>query len=446
VVVVFLGVFRWNVSRDREVFERRIAAIRAAGQPVTADDFAALYPDPPPDKDFRLLMRSCLPAGSHPSQDPVVWDSCYEELRSLTKREALDPELMERVRLETGSNTVPVELLLRTDLAGFGFREGWIKGFDGLDRDLLGDNVFCRILLNRALAVQAAYEAELGHSGRAITALVRGLQVARVPSHGTFMTGVGQLAAEAAILSVFERVLNRTSPDAEDLRRLQEALPRRANLAHDMMLHERAWQIHAWTHPESSWLFATPASRPPLERLAMGIGKLTRGYSGRLAMLDRWNRYLAATELPFQDQLRECREVGEAAQPEIDRFRNARFAHWQWLRLDAGLAAELEPGVGGAMTELALQLAQLANAQTAVAIERWRLAHPGRLPDSLADLVPAFLDAVPKDPFDAQPVRYRNLPRGFLVYCVGLDFTDDGGKEGRRGEKPGFDTTLTMER
>jgi len=165
VVVVLLGVFRWNVSRDREIFERRIAAIRSAGEPVTADDFAALYPDPPPEKDFRVLLRSCLPAGSGPLADPeVARSACFDELRSPTNRGALEPGLLERVRLETVSNAVPVELLLRTDLTGFGFREQWSRGFVA-EQESFGDRIFMRIELSRALAVRAAYEAELGQRG-----------------------------------------------------------------------------------------------------------------------------------------------------------------------------------------------------------------------------------------------------------------------------------------
>ena len=74
------------------------------------------------------------------------------------------------------------------------------------------------------------------------------------------------------------------------------------------------------------------------------------------------------------------------------------------------------------------------------------MAHPGRLPDTLSELVPAYLTVVPLDPFDGQPVRYKKLPVGYVVYCLGLDFTDNGGCEGKQGAQPGFDTTLTVAR
>lgn len=70
--------------------------------------------------------------------------------------------------------------------------------------------------------------------------------------------------------------------------------------------------------------------------------------------------------------------------------------------------------------------ASLRNAQVGLALGRYALAHTG-LPDSLEALVPDFLDRVPLDPFDDQPLRYRRVGEGFVVYAVGENMVDDGG-------------------
>jgi hypothetical protein len=63
----------------------------------------------------------------------------------------------------------------------------------------------------------------------------------------------------------------------------------------------------------------------------------------------------------------------------------------------------------------------------ALALERYRLRR-GQLPPELATLVPKFLPAVPVDPMDGRPLRYRLLPEGgFLLYSVGEDGVDNGG-------------------
>ena len=65
---------------------------------------------------------------------------------------------------------------------------------------------------------------------------------------------------------------------------------------------------------------------------------------------------------------------------------------------------------------------------TALALERHRLKH-GAYPPTLAALVPEFLKDAPVDFMDGQPLRYRLKEDGhFLLYSVGLDCEDNGGK------------------
>jgi len=49
----------------------------------------------------------------------------------------------------------------------------------------------------------------------------------------------------------------------------------------------------------------------------------------------------------------------------------------------------------------------------------------GRLPQSLAELVPEYLGAVPVDDMDGKPLRYS--PEKKVLYSVGKDLADDGG-------------------
>ena len=65
---------------------------------------------------------------------------------------------------------------------------------------------------------------------------------------------------------------------------------------------------------------------------------------------------------------------------------------------------------------------------TAIALERYR-GKNGSYPKTLAELTPEFLKIVPSDFMDGQPLRYRLTDDGhFLLYSVGLDCVDDGGK------------------
>jgi hypothetical protein len=96
-------------------------------------------------------------------------------------------------------------------------------------------------------------------------------------------------------------------------------------------------------------------------------------------------------------------------------------------------------------------LAFLRTTQTALAVERYRAAE-GRLPKSLDNLVPAYIDAIPDDPFDGNPLKYYVRQSGYVVYSVGEDQTDQSGTEqgtqGRdsRGKPLPYDITFVVER
>ncbi len=91
--------------------------------------------------------------------------------------------------------------------------------------------------------------------------------------------------------------------------------------------------------------------------------------------------------------------------------------------------------------------AHVQTALAAIAIERFRLANH-RLPDSLAELVPAFLPAEPIDPFTAKPLHYLKLTHGFTVYSVDSNGIDDHGREAPERRKPTdhatYDITFTV--
>ena len=107
------------------------------------------------------------------------------------------------------------------------------------------------------------------------------------------------------------------------------------------------------------------------------------------------------------------------------------------------------PSLSRAMVKEAGGLALVRISGTALAVERFRLVN-NRLPKDPHELAPRFLPAVPLDPFDGAPLRYKPLAKGYVVYSIGPDGHDDGGKEppvGRRGtEQVAQDITITVER
>jgi hypothetical protein len=50
------------------------------------------------------------------------------------------------------------------------------------------------------------------------------------------------------------------------------------------------------------------------------------------------------------------------------------------------------------------------------------------LPETLAELTPTYLPTVPVDMFDGGPLKYRVEGDSFIVYSIGNDYLDDGGR------------------
>jgi hypothetical protein len=67
----------------------------------------------------------------------------------------------------------------------------------------------------------------------------------------------------------------------------------------------------------------------------------------------------------------------------------------------------------------------VAATQLLIALRCYHRQH-GKLPESLDALVPEYLPAVPLDDFDGKPLRY--LPAKKLIYSIGDNLKDDGGK------------------
>ena len=91
-------------------------------------------------------------------------------------------------------------------------------------------------------------------------------------------------------------------------------------------------------------------------------------------------------------------------------------------------------------------LANHSNARVAIGVETYRL-HNGKLPTTLSELMPECMAAVPADPFTSEPLHYRLLPRGYLLYSVGADQVDNGGLAKRVGTNESqYDLPFRVER
>ena len=85
------------------------------------------------------------------------------------------------------------------------------------------------------------------------------------------------------------------------------------------------------------------------------------------------------------------------------------------------------PALGTAANRYAFTQASVDMVRIACALERYRLAH-GEYPQALDTLTPQFIEKIPHDVINGQPLHYRQTDDGkFILYSVGWNETDDGG-------------------
>ena len=146
-------------------------------------------------------------------------------------------------------------------------------------------------------------------------------------------------------------------------------------------------------------------------------------------MLRLMNAFVEAAKLPPEQQVARLKTIN----PQLDK--NAPE--------DVLLGLFLPAFDRIAQSNLRFQ-AHLRCASVALAAERFRQA-TGRWPGEIAEMVPTFLTAVPLDPFDGQPLRWKPVPMGLVIYSVGPDEADDGGRlDPNRGTRPGTDFGIRL--
>jgi hypothetical protein len=271
-----------------------------------------------------------------------------------------------------------------------------LLGFDALrrayDSDFVGALLSCRAIVNTGRSV-GDEPTEVSQMVRASCVHVALATLERILAQGE---------APAAELEAIQRILEE---EAEYPRQLISARAERA------LVHGHLQVVRTGHFNRADYGMRSSALGPQVD----GIRDRIRARTAHARRLRYLTAVVEIAKLPPEEQPARWDQL---ADPQVE-----------LPELLKALSRGVSPSKAADLFDSTL--AQLRCTFVAVAAERYRLAEH-RWPDTLEALVPRYVKAVPTDPFDGKPLRYRRTSDGVVIYALGPDRQDDGGKLDRR--------------
>jgi hypothetical protein len=444
VVLLFAALYSGYRYTLHRMIEAKLDGIRQQGYPVTLAELDKWYPQVPAGENAADIYLQAFAKFNKWNTNSLVLkrDSLpiIGNAKLPPRTQALSNEVRSLIAEYLAANTESLRLLHQgASMRRCRYPVDLTSGFEAPLLHLNDVRQGARLL-----ALKGILRSEEGTGEAASEAIIDGLCLARsLEQEPTLISQLVRVACQGIALTDLERMLNRTAASDSELSQLATSVSDAEDsqtmirgvvgegLNGDSVFRMSVRELTKWGC--QGWLpVALGTTNRYVVAPAIGLYRAT-GF----IELDHLN-FLSSTEY----YIGVCQKPSPALLAFSKSFDNRRRNHSRW-RLFSGMFLPTY----GVFRNSAEGSARLGTARIALAIERYRLAQGG-LPDSLGDLIPTSLDAVPTDPFDGQPLRYKKLANGYVVYSVGENGKDDGGDETiseRTNWKP-KDITFTVER
>ncbi|MCK4850026.1 MAG: hypothetical protein KAT11_01685 [Phycisphaerae bacterium] len=428
IAIVAVPVFYilYHNALDNRV-KAKLDAIRKAGYPATLEELNDWYVEPPPGENAAEVFLDAFSQYVEPGdkRDELPFFSKFELPPG---QEPLPEETKKHIAEFLAENHEMLKLLQQAVAMehcrySLDFTEGIALVLPDIGRARSAAWLLC---------LKAILHAENDEPDLATESINLALGVANsFAKEPIIISQLVRGTCQAMAVSSLERVLQGTQLTDEQLAKLATALAAAEDT--QAMLRaiagERCLVSDVFSRPDEISQIATMTGSEiplagPLFLLYRASGLLEQDH---LCYLELKTRYVEALELPLPKRLQAAKAVGDEV-PNLPKYRV--------------LTRALFPALSRTVQIDIVNIARLRTCLAAVAAQRYRLTY-GKLPERLSQLVPAYLDAVPEDPFDGQPLRYKKLAEGYVVYSIGHDGKDDGGKEVDKQGEP--DVTFTLE-
>lgn len=408
-VVVLVARLIWGYAEAKRL-KAEVARISVAGEPLTFKELDAGEPEGSEADDAEPYYEAAIALLRDKNTESLqdAWTE-YAETVKQSPASRPSPDCREKVATLLANNALALDMLDRAaKLPACRFDIGVESGMERCLERLSRVRACARLLSARALVC-----ASEGKGDEAVDSLIRLLQLRRVcerwPVVIVHLVEVACLSLACMDVAV---VLERSQPSVSALARLHDALSAADQpwLLRRCLLAERIYCVQLMR----DLLVDEHAAAPPGDRVGLGGGFWGRPWAEHLTVgvLRDYARLLKLSEGSLPDALEAMR--GEGAATSV-------------------LGEIVNQPMERVFTLTARALAEVRSAGVATLVERYRRDH-GRVPATLADVVPRYARAVPIDPFTGRSLLYRQDAQGYVIYGVGENRTDDGGEVVRVGK------------
>jgi hypothetical protein len=439
VVLAFLlllgGFISWNLAIPEQ--DARVLAIRQKGYPSSLGELDAWYVHIPDSQNAALILTNAFSQPALTNAFTVVGDTNWVPARG---------HLIDKDR---GAELSAVLTTNQTLLALFHSATALTNSRYPIDLNQRFQQLLPYLAKVKGsvqlLTAEALFDASNGDIEKALEALrAAGAVSDSLAEEPLLISQLVRYASWAIIWKRCELILNGAALSDPQLNTLQTLFQNaeKPNAMVRGLAGERASGLAVFMgSPDRMYVFGVDMNSPPALKdrlrtsLYIGLLKSTGLLrKDRAFYLDVMATNIAAAEAPFPERLTLAQQANTAAlSPPSKLMIFSRI---------------LLPALGRAMQRDGDHTARIRTAQTAIAVERFRRAHNGKLPTNLNELVPTYLPSIPRDPFDGQPLRFKRLNNsGYVVYSIGSDLRDDGGSEGDpKKQSSAKDITFILER
>jgi len=289
---------------------------------------------------------------------------------------------------------------------------------------------------SRLLVIRATLDMEKGDTDKASERITDGFAAARASRNDhTFISNLVRIACDAIMLSSLEELLEEKNISHHLCRKLYNIVNEERQSELIDFFGERLFGMSCW-----DMMFRR--DRSMLKNL----------YSTASLLKEKMRWWYASSilhrpffKLYYVSYLRIMAKGIEAAKQPYWEVKDEDIFSIKEIPRICFFTRMLVPALGRAMNQEARSDAQLGVAEIALALRMYKIKK-GNYPTDLTELVPESARELPKDPFTGKNFIYKRKGEGFVVYSLGDNCKDDGGKWGEKSKYEDGDIVFEMAR